>query len=77
MDDSLCSYRSTADNRRHLEALGVAAPIVRILGSDSATDVMRMYACWALSNLTADGPSAAIQEVGPPSCDPLGTKWPC
>ncbi|ELR17569.1 RhoGEF domain containing protein [Acanthamoeba castellanii str. Neff] len=58
----LLNLAAEAGNRRHLEALGVAAPIVRILGSDSATDVMRMYACWALSNLTADGPSAAIQE---------------
>jgi hypothetical protein len=77
MDDLLCSYLSTAGNRRHLEALGVAAPIVRILGSDSATDVMRMYACWALSNLTADGPSAAIQEVTRPTRDRLDTKRPC
>src|SRR5689334_5077056 len=72
-DDLLCRYLSTADNRRNLEELGVAAPIVRLLGSDSATDVMRMYACWALSNLTADGPSAAIQEVTCPTRGSLGT----
>jgi hypothetical protein len=52
-----------AHSRAVLENLGAVQPIVRLLDAENSTDVMRMYACWALSNLTADGPSPAIQEV--------------
>jgi hypothetical protein len=43
--------------------MGVTAPIVRILCAEGTSDVMLGMACWALSNLNADGPTPAIQKA--------------
>jgi hypothetical protein len=61
-----------AKQRAGLEEMGVTAPIVRILCAEDSSDVMLGMACWALSNLNADGPTPAIQEAPLPDLSPPG-----